>query len=130
MANTLITTSYLANKSLDVLENELVFAKSVNKQYAKEFGDKDFQVGATINIRRPPRYIGTFGPNLNVEDTNQTYVPVSINYQFLADGRHEAQRHRTCTGRGGQSGGFGWLVFCLSEYRHLGRYSGHHPHRF
>ena len=85
MANTLITTSYLANKSLDVLENDLVFAKSVNKQYSKEFGDKDFQIGATINIRRPPRYIGTFGPNLNVEDTNQTYVPVSINYQFHVD---------------------------------------------
>jgi hypothetical protein len=85
MANTLITTSYLANKTLEILENNLVFAKSCNRQYADDFGQKDFKIGATVNVRRPPRYIGTFGPNLNIEDTNQTYIPVSINYQFHVD---------------------------------------------
>lgn len=85
MANTLITTSYLNNEGLEVLENNLVFAAKVNRQYADDFGQKDFKIGATVNVRRPPRYIGTFGPNLNVEDTNQTYLPVSINYQFHVD---------------------------------------------
>ncbi len=85
MSNTLITTSYLTNESLDVLENELVLADKVNRSYSDEFGHKDFQIGATINVRRPPRYVGTFGPALNVEDTNQTYLPVSINYQFHVD---------------------------------------------
>jgi P22 coat protein - gene protein 5 len=85
MANTLITTSYLTNEALEVLENNLVFAKKVNREYADDFAQKDFKIGATVNVRRPARYIGTFGPNLNVEDTNQTYVPVSINYQFHVD---------------------------------------------
>jgi hypothetical protein len=85
VANTLITTSYLTNEALEVLENNLVFARKVNRSYADDFGQKDFKIGATVNVRRPARYIGTFGPNLNVEDTNQTYVPVSINYQFHVD---------------------------------------------
>lgn len=85
MANTLITTSYLTNESLDVLSNHLVIADKMNRTYADEFGQKDFKIGATVNVRRPPRYVGTFGPNLNIEDTNQTYVPVSINYQFHVD---------------------------------------------
>ena len=85
MANTLITTSYLTNEALDVLENNLVFADKVNRSYADDFGQKDFKVGATVNESRPPRYNGTFGPNLNIEDTNQTYLPVSINYQFHVD---------------------------------------------
>ena len=85
MANQLITTSYLTNEALDVLENNLVIASKVNRQYSSEFGQKDFKIGATVNVRRPPRYLGTFGPALNVEDTNQTYLPVSINYQFHVD---------------------------------------------
>jgi len=85
MANTLITTSYLTNEALEVLENNLVIANKVNRQYSDEFGQKDFKIGATVNVRRPARYVGTFGPNLNVEDTNQTYIPVSINYQFHVD---------------------------------------------
>lgn len=85
MANTLITTSYLTNESLDVLENNVVFAAGVNRQYSDEFAQKDFKIGATCNVRRPARYVGSFGPNLSVEDTNQTYLPVSINYQFHVD---------------------------------------------
>lgn len=90
MANTLITTSYLTNESLDVLENNLVFGDKVNRSYSDEFAQKDFKIGATVNVRRPPRYIGTFGPALNIEDTNQTYVPVSINYQFHVDAQFTA----------------------------------------
>lgn len=85
MANQLATTQMLANKGLAVLRNDLVFASRVNRSYNDQFANKSMQIGATVNVRRPPRYIGTFGPNLNLEDTNQTYQPVSINYQFHVD---------------------------------------------
>ena len=39
----------------------------------------------TVNVRRPPRYIGTTGPNLNIEDTNETFVPVTLSTQFHVD---------------------------------------------
>jgi hypothetical protein len=85
MANNLLTTSYITNAGLDVLENNLVFANSVNRQYSEEFAIKEAKIGATVNVRRPPRYVGTFGPALNVEDTNETYIPVTLNSQFHVD---------------------------------------------
>lgn len=38
-----------------------------------------------MNIRRPPRYLGTYGAPLNVEDSNETYLQVPLNYQFHVD---------------------------------------------
>jgi hypothetical protein len=85
VSNNLLTISYITNEGLLVLENNLVFADKVDRQYADEFAIKGAKIGATCNVRRPPRYLGTFGPALNVEDTNETYVPVSLNYQFHVD---------------------------------------------
>lgn len=85
MTNNLLTISYITNQGLLVLENTLVFADKVNRQYSDEFAIKDAKIGATVNIRRPPRYIGTFGPALNVEDTNETYIPVTLRNQFHVD---------------------------------------------
>ncbi len=85
MTNNLLTISYITNEGLVVLENELVFADGVDKQYSKEFAVSGAKIGAVCNVRRPPRYIGTFGPALNVEDTNETYIPVPLNYQFHVD---------------------------------------------
>jgi hypothetical protein len=85
VSNNLLTMSYITNEGLVVLENELVFTDGVDKQYASEFGVNGAKIGAVCNVRRPPRYIGTFGPALNVEDTNETYIPVPLNYQFHVD---------------------------------------------
>lgn len=85
MSNNVLTTSYIVNTGLLVLENTLVFADGVERQYSDEFAIKEAKIGATVNIRRPPRYIGTFGPALNVEDTNETYIPVSLNNQYHVD---------------------------------------------
>jgi hypothetical protein len=81
----LLTISYITNQGLDVLENYLVFAGGVDRQYSDEFAVKSAKIGATVNVRRPPRFLGTFGPALNVEDTNETYIPVSLNSQFHVD---------------------------------------------
>lgn len=85
MSNNLLTISYITNEGLVVLENTLIFADKVDRQYSEEFAVKEAKIGATCNVRRPPRYQGTFGPALNVEDTNETYIPVTLNYQFHVD---------------------------------------------
>lgn len=85
MANNLLTTSYIVNTGLLVLENTLVFADGVERGYSDEFAIKGAKIGQTVNIRRPPRYLGTFGPPLNVEDTNETYVPITLRNQFHVD---------------------------------------------
>lgn len=85
MTQQLLTMSYITNEALVVLENELVIANRVERQYSNEFAQTGAKVGNTVNIRRPPRYIGTYGPPLNVEDTFETYLQVVLNYQFHVD---------------------------------------------
>ena len=75
----------ITNKALPVLANECVVTDKFNRQYDKEFGQKGRKIGATANIRLPPRYLGTFGPALNVEPSVETYVPVNVLYQFHVD---------------------------------------------
>lgn len=68
-----------------VLENDLCLADHVNRQYADQFALSGAKIGYTVNVRKPPRYIGTTGPALNVEDTNETYIPVTLTTQFHVD---------------------------------------------
>ena len=75
----------ITNRALPVLANLCVFSDKLNRQYDKEFGQKGKKIGGTANVRLPPRYIGTFGPALNVEPSVETYVPVNILYQFHVD---------------------------------------------
>jgi hypothetical protein len=85
LANQLLTISTITNRALPVLANELIVTDKFNRQYDKEFGQKGKKIGATCNIRLPPRYLGTFGPALNVEPSTENYVPVSILYQYHVD---------------------------------------------
>lgn len=85
MANNLLTISQITNEGLMVLENDLCFADHVNRQYADQFALSGAKIGYTVNVRKPPRYIGTTGPALNVEDTNETYIPVTLTTQFHVD---------------------------------------------
>lgn len=85
MANQLLTISQITNRALPVLANMCVLSDKVNRQYDKEFGVKGRKIGGTCNVRLPPRYVGTFGPALNVEPSTENYVPVNILYQFHVD---------------------------------------------
>ena len=76
--DTILTMSQITNESLMVLENETVFASTVTRKYDDSFGIDGAKIGDTLNVRKPPRFIGTSGPNLSVEDYNQTSVPVVV----------------------------------------------------
>lgn len=76
--DTILTISMITNESLDVLMNELTFSARVKRSYDSSFGVDGAKIGDTLNVRRPPRFIGTSGPNLSVEDYNQTSIPVVI----------------------------------------------------
>ena len=85
MSNTLLTISDITNEGLMILENELVFADKVNREYDDRFGIDGAKIGYTVNVRKPARFKGTFGPALNVEDFTETSVPVTLNSQFHVD---------------------------------------------
>lgn len=85
MGNQLLTISMITNRSLPVLANRCILVDKFNRQYDKEFGQKGRKIGGTANVRVPPRYLGTFGPALNVEPSTENYYPVSILYQYHVD---------------------------------------------
>jgi hypothetical protein len=97
MANNLLTISMITNEALMVLENELKFAGGVTRQYEDQFAVVGAKIGNTVNVRRPGRFIGTSGPNLNVEDFYESSVPVILgdtsNYgdQFHVDTQFTTQ---------------------------------------
>ena len=68
-----------------VLENELTFTSEVNREYDDQFAVSGAKIGSTVNVRKPARFIGTSGPNLSVEDFNETSIPVTLNTQFHVD---------------------------------------------
>ena len=85
MSNTMLTISDITNESLMILENELVVADKVNREYDDRFAVDGAKIGYTINVRRPARFVGTAGPALNVEDFVETSTAVSLTNQFHVD---------------------------------------------
>lgn len=91
MSNQLLTISKITNEALMVLENELTFTSEVNRDYDDQFAVVGAKIGNVVNVRRPPRFIGTTGPALNVEDFNETSVPVTLTTQFHVDTQFTTQ---------------------------------------
>ena len=91
MSNNLLTISKITNEALMVLENELTFTSEVDRNYDDQFAVVGAKIGNTLNVRRPGRFIGTTGPALNVEDFNETSVPVTLSTQFHVDTQFTTQ---------------------------------------
>ncbi len=91
MSNNLLTISKITNEALMVLENELTFTGEVDRNYDDQFAVVGAKIGNTVNVRRPGRFIGTTGPALNVEDFNETSVPVTLSTQFHVDTQFTTQ---------------------------------------
>lgn len=85
MANTLLTPTKIIDESLMILENNLVFSSRINQEYSDEFARTGAKIGATVNARKPNRFVGTTGPNLNIENVNETSVPITLTTQFHVD---------------------------------------------
>jgi hypothetical protein len=74
VANTLITPSIIAKEALVQLENNLVMANQVHREYKKEF---DGGQGSTVSIRKPVKFYTSDGAtrvNQDVEEKSTTIV--------------------------------------------------------
>lgn len=85
MANTLLTIADITNEGLMILENELVVADKINKEYDDRFGLDGAKIGYTVNIRKPARFTVSGGPMLNVQDFVETSVPATLTNQAHVD---------------------------------------------
>jgi hypothetical protein len=81
MSNTLVTCSILAKEALAVLENMLTFASNVNRDWEDEFKTnqaRGYSPGATINIKKPPRYVYRAGRVAVPQSTVETTIPLTL----------------------------------------------------
>lgn len=85
MSNSIITPVKVLRESLRILHNNLAFTKGVNREYSKEFAVEGAKVGQTVNVRKPNRYYVSDGAALDVQNTVEEYVAVTLDHQFHVD---------------------------------------------
>jgi len=78
MANSLLTIDMITRKALEILENNLVLTRNVNRQYDDSFAVEGAKIGSTLRIRLPDRALVTDGAALQVQDDNEQYTTLSV----------------------------------------------------
>ena len=77
MANALITPTIIAKEALMQLENNLVMANRVHREYKKEF----VKVGSSVNIRKPVKFSVTDGATVSKQDVTESNTSVTVDLQ-------------------------------------------------
>ena len=78
MSNSLLTIDMITRKSLEVLENNLVLTRNVNRQYDDSFAVEGAKIGSTLRIRLPESAVVTDGAALQVQDDNEQYTTLTV----------------------------------------------------
>ena len=81
MANSLLTIDMITRKSLEILENNLVISRNVNKEYDDSFAVEGAKIGSTLRIRLPDRALVTDGAALQVQDDNEQFTTLTVSTQ-------------------------------------------------
>ncbi len=71
----------ITRKALEILENNLVLTRNVNRQYDDSFAVEGAKIGSTLRIRKPDRALVTDGAALQVQDENQQYTTLTVSSQ-------------------------------------------------
>jgi len=81
MANSILTIDMITRKALEILENNLVLCRNVNRQYDDSFAVEGAKIGSTLRIRLPDRALVTDGAALQVQDDNEQYTTLTVSTQ-------------------------------------------------
>ena len=81
----------ITREAMRVLENNLTFTKYVTRSYDDQFGRTGAKIGNVLNVRKPPRYIGREGQDMEIEDSIETSVPIRLDTQFGVDIQFSSQ---------------------------------------
>jgi len=71
----------ITRKALQILENNLVITRNVNRQYDDSFAVEGAKIGSTLRIRKPDRALVTDGAALSVQDDNEQYTTLTVSSQ-------------------------------------------------
>lgn len=80
-SNSLLTPTILTKETLVILENNLVFAAKVNRQFENQFA----KIGNTLTIRKPNKFTVTNGPGLSIQNITEPTTSITISNQRHVD---------------------------------------------
>jgi hypothetical protein len=71
----------ITRKALEILENNLVITRNVNRQYDDSFAVSGAKIGSTLRIRLPDRALVTDGAALQVQDDAEQSTTLTVSTQ-------------------------------------------------
>ena len=83
----LLTPSILSKETLVILENNLVAAGKVNRQFENQF----VKIGSSLTIRKPNRFQVSSGPALNIQNITEPSTSITISNQKHVDFQFSSQ---------------------------------------
>jgi len=81
VSNSILTIDMITRKALEILENNLVLTRNVNRQYDDSFAVEGAKIGSTLRIRLPDRALVTDGAALQTQDDNEQYTTLTVSTQ-------------------------------------------------
>ena len=78
MSNSILTIDMITRKALEILENNLVITRNINRQYDDSFAVEGAKIGSTLRIRLPDRALVTDGAALQVQDDNEQFTTLTV----------------------------------------------------
>ena len=85
--NALLTPSVITKETLVILENNLVAAGKVNRQFENQF----VKIGSSLTVRKPNRFKVSSGPGLSIQDVVEPSTSITISNQKHVDFQFTAQ---------------------------------------
>ena len=85
--NALLNTSVITKETLVILENNLVAAGKVNRQFENQF----VKIGSSVTIRKPNRFLVSSGPGLSIQDISEPSTSITISNQKHVDFQFSSQ---------------------------------------
>ena len=79
--NALLTPSLITKETLVILENNLVAAGKVHRQFENQF----VKIGNSITVRKPNRFLVTTGPGLVLQNISEPSTSLTISTQNHVD---------------------------------------------
>jgi hypothetical protein len=86
-SNALLTPSLITKETLVILENNLVMAGKVNRQFENQF----VKIGNAVTIRKPNRFVVTRGPGLVIQNISEPSTSITISNQTHVDFQFTSQ---------------------------------------
>lgn len=79
--NSLLTPSIITKETLVILENNLVAAGKVNRQFENQF----VKIGASLTVRKPNKFTVSSGPGLQIQNIVEPSTSITISNQKHVD---------------------------------------------